>query len=671
MFLLFLRTLKKIKLLPMKKVSLLFTLCFLVTSLLQAQKDTDVLMTIDGETVLVQEFMEVYNKNLELVQDEGQKELANYIELFIDYKLKTKEAFAQGLDNNAEFKKEFTKYQEQLSQSFLYDQEITDELLMQAYNRLAEEINANHILLQVTPTAKPSDTLAKYNQIKAIRDRAIQGEDFEALAREYSEEPSAKERAGYLGYFKGFAMVYPFENAAYNTSKGQISEIVRTQYGYHIIKVNDRRKSPDELTVAHIMVSTQGEDVTPEEAEKRINDIYKRIQQGENFDDLVSLSDDVGTARNKGIIGRFGSGKLNAPNFEAAAFALENIGDISAPVKSRFGWHIIKLLEKHPMESFEELKEMLEKRVKEGDRGKVITQTVNQRIKDKYGFTKDEDALAFFYEFVTDTIAHRKWTYDANHPKLKETIFSIGNNATTYGEFAEYIATRQKRGALSRNTVIMVNMYYPDFEEQKLKEFYMSMLEKENRSYASVVNEYRNGLLIYDLMNKNIWEPSKTDTLGLEKFFQQNRQKYTWKKRVDAVIASVSDKNQAENVQQLLMNGVSSQSIEEQLNTDDKIVVMFTSGLFEIDHQALPENFNAQKGVSQIYYSQKNPEKSAVVVLVNDVLPEQQKSLEDVRGKVMSDYQNHLEAMWMKELRDTYSVSVNKKVLKKLTKKEK
>ena len=655
----------------MKRVQLFFTLCFLIAIDLQAQKVTDVLMTIDGEKVRVEEFLEVYNKNLDLVKDDSQNELANYIDLFIEYKLKTKEAYAQGLDQNDEFKKEFTKYQNQLAQSYLYDQEITDELLVQAYSRLAEEINANHILLQVTPTAKPSDTLARYNQIKAIRDRAIQGVDFEALAREYSEEPGANERAGYLGYFKGFAMVYPFENAAYNTPTGQISEIVRTNYGYHIIKVNDRRKAPDELTVAHIMVSTQSEDITSEEAEKRINDIYKRIQQGENFEDLVSLSDDVSTARKKGIIGRFGSGKLNAPNFETAAFALENVGDISAPVKSRFGWHIIKLIEKHPLESFEELKEMLEKRLKDGERGKVITQTVNQRIKDKYGFSKDEKALAFFYEFVTDSIATRKWTYDTDHPQLQETLFTIGNNNTTRGEFAQFIAKRQRRGTISRNTIAVVNTYYTEFETQKLKEFTMNLLEKENKTYASVINEFRNGLLIYDLMNINIWEPSKTDTLGLEKFFQENRQKYTWNKRVDASIASVSESETAYYVQELLRNGVDAQTIEQQLNTDDEVVVIFTSGVFEIDHQALPENFTPQIGVSEVYFAQKNPEKSAVVVLVNDVLPQQQKSLKDVRGKVMSDYQNYLEAKWMKELRDKYSVRINKKVLRKLTKKVK
>lgn len=652
----------------MKKILWFTVYSFLFSTFLFAQNNNDILVTIDEEKIQVDEFLHVYQKNLELVQDDEQKKIDNYLDLFIDYKLKTKEAFAQGLDNNPEYIKEFSKYQEQLSQSFLYDQEITDELLQQAYDRLIEEINANHILLKVTPTAKPSDTLAKYNQIKEIRDRALQGEDFEALAREYSEEPSAKERAGYLGYFKGFAMVYPFENAAYNTPKGQISEIVRTQFGYHIIKVNDRRKAPQEVTVAHIMIGTQTEEITEDEAEKRINDIYKRIQQGENFDDLVSLSTDVSTARNRGIISRFGSGRLNAPQFEAAAFALENEGDISQPVKSQFGWHIIKLIERHPIESFDELKESLEKKVKEGDRGKVITQTVNQKIKDKYGFKKDEEALAFFYNFVTDTIAHRSWTYDANHPKLSEIIFTIGDKKTTYGEFAAYIAQRQKRGGLSRNVTIMVNMYYPDFEEKKLRDFYMDLLEKENREYAAVINEYRNGLLIYDLMNKNIWEPAKNDSVGLEKYFQQNRHNYSWKKRVDAEIASVSETEKAKLVQELLKNGVSPQDIAQELNSDDSVVVMFTSGVFEIDHQALPTNFLPNVGVSEVYNSTNNPNKSAVVVLVNEVLPEQQKALEDVRGKVMSDYQNYLEEQWMKELRNKYKVAVNKKVFKKLLK---
>ena len=216
-------------------------LLLLISGTTFSQDNDDVLLTIDNTDITVGEFLSIYEKNLEIVQDEDQKKIETYLDLFIDYKIKVREAYKQGLDQNPEYIKEFTKYQKQLSENYLYNQEVTETLLKEAYNRLNEEVNANHILILLTDEDTPQDTLAKYNKIKDIRQRALKGEDFETLAKTYSEEPNAENSAGALGYFKGFAMVYPFENAAYNTPTGEISEIVRTRFGYHIIKVNDRR----------------------------------------------------------------------------------------------------------------------------------------------------------------------------------------------------------------------------------------------------------------------------------------------------------------------------------------------------------------------------------------------------------------------------------------------
>lgn len=650
------------------KITRFFCLTFLLaTSVISAQKKEETLLTINGQPTGTDEFLSIYSKNLDMVQDEEQKKMDTYLELFIDYKLKTLEAYAQELDKEPDYVREFTRYQKQLSENYLFEHDITEELIREAYDRLQEEVNASHILLLTTYDDKPQDTLKKYNKIKEIREKALNGEDFTELVKTYSEEPSAKERAGALGYFKGFSMVYPFENAAYNTPVGGISEIIRTQFGYHILKVNARRPAPAEITAAHIMVALQKEGTTPEEAEKRINDIYKRIEQGENFDDLVSLSDDAPSAKNGGVIGRFGSGRLNAPAFEEAAFALENSGDVSKPVKTDFGWHIIKLVERHPVESYEDMKESLSKRIKEGERAKIVLNTVNQQIKQKYGFTKDETALDFFNEFVTDSLTNRKWEYDENHPKLKETIFAVKDKKYSYADFAEYIKERQKKGRISKVIANQVKEYYDNFEDEMLRVFFMDNLEVENKEYGTVISEYRNGLLIYDLMDKNIWEPSKNDSIGLENYYEKNKSNYIYKQRVDALIASASNENAAKQVQEMLSAGKTAEEIEQALNTEEKVDVIFTSGLFEIGHQALPEGFQAERGVSKIY-SKAGESKSSVIVLVREILNEQQIPLEEARGRVMSDYQSHLERNMMERLRKKYDVKVNRKVLKKLKK---
>ncbi|GGD84103.1 peptidylprolyl isomerase [Planktosalinus lacus] len=647
----------------------LFLLLVISTFSYSQQLDKNVLLTLDDEPVLVDEFLRVYHKNIEMVQDEDQKGKEAYLDLFVNYKLKTKEAFDQELDKNPEFQKELNTYKNQLSQNYLFQQEITEELIQEAYDRLTEEVNANHILIRVTPDATPKDTLIAYEKITEILQKARAGEDFETLARTYSEEPKAEERAGALGYFKGFGMVYPFENVAYNTKVGEVSDILRTQYGYHILKVNDRRPVPNEITVAHIMISTRN-DVTDEEAKKRLDEILNRINQGEDFGDLAKqFSEDPGSKNNGGKLTRFGSGKLNSSEFETVAFALENPGDISQPVKTNFGWHIIKLIERHPIESLEEQREELLRRIKNTDRSKIVVKAVNDRIKQKYNFKKSETPLAFFNTFVTDSVLKRKWEFTEDHPKLKETIFEIGDVAYTFSDFASYIEKRQKSSRIFKQKELQLASYYDEFEEEKLNEFYKIHLEQENPEYANLITEYRDGLLIFELMQKNIWEPSKEDSLGLEKFYQSNKTNYKWNKRVKALMASTANADYAAQIQSLLENNKTEEEIKEALNSGEQTNVIFKYDLFELGNSVLPENFEFKEGVSKVYDigSDDHTNSSQFIVFkVDEVFPETHKKLDEIRGKVMSDYQNHLEEQWMQELREKYNVKINKKAVKKL-----
>ncbi len=653
----------------MLRLNTLFVYLFLgftITAFAQF-KDQNTLLTIDGEPVYVDEFLRVYSKNLEMVQDESQKNKAAYLDLFINYKLKTKEAIAQNLHKNPEFQKEFSGYEEQLSQNYLYEQEITESLIKEAYDRMQEEINANHILIMVEPNAAPEDTLAAYTKIKGIREKALQGEDFEALAKEYSEEPNADERAGALGYFKGFGMVYPFENAAYNTPKGQISDIVKTQYGYHILKVNDRRPVPQEVTVAHIMISTRNE-MSEEDAKKRIEEIHQKVKQGESFEELArQFSQDPGSSQKGGALSRFGSGRLNSPVFEQTAFSLKNAGDISEPVKTDFGWHIIKLIERHKRASYEDSKQEILKRIKSSDRSKVIVASINDQIKEKYGFTVVENPMPFFNTFVTDSILKRKWDYPANEQKLKNTLFKIGNKKYTFGDFAEYIKERQKRARAFQDKEELLKVYYDEFELETLKDFFKTTLKEENKDYAALLSEYRDGLLIYELMQKNIWEPSKKDSLGLENFYEKNKGNYKWETRVEAVIASTSNEDIAGQIKKSMESGTSQSEIRKKFNTDDSVQVIFTEGVYELGNSILPDDFEAKEGVSKVYSlsGDKNKKSSQFIVIrVAKVLPPTTKSLHTVKGKVINDYQTYLEAEWMKELRDKYNVKVNRKAIK-------
>lgn len=629
-----------------------------------SQNKKEVLMTVNGNPVYANEFKRVYNKNLNLVQDESQKDIDGYLDLFIDYKLKVAEAQAQGLADRSSYVNELSRYRDQLSRNYIFEDNVTEILAKEAYERGKEEINASHILIKVDYEATPQDTLAAYNKIKKIRERALKGEDFAQLAKTLSEEPGAKDSEGNLGYFSVFSMVYPFENAAYNTKVGEISEIIRTSFGYHIVKVNDRRVKMPKISVSHIMISDKKgpRDFDPE---KRINELYTMAKQGESFESLAKqFSDDKNSAVLGGKLKPFSTGELRAPEFENAAYELKNVGEISKPVKTNFGWHIIRLNKKLARETFEDKREELEKKAGEGDRSKVVTNAINKKIKEKYGFKQGVSYLPYFDTFVSDDVMKREWAGPQVPAEDNKVLFTIGTRDATFSDFARFIAGRQKTTRPFKLKETLLVAFYDEFETEVLKDYFKMKLEDENEEYASIVTEYRDGLLIFDVMEKNVWEKAKTDSLGLQDFYNRTKQNYQWKQRVDADIYSATNETIAQQVQKMLSEGKTSEEIKAALNNEDKVNVLITPGIFETDDEKLPKNMEIKEGVSKIF---KNDD-SSVIVNVKQIIAPGLKSLDEVKGRVLSDYQNELEKNWMESLRSKYKVEVNKKTLKRVKK---
>ena len=347
----------------MKKSVLL--ICLLFSFVLIAQKKEKVLVSIDNEKITVQEFKRVYEKNLDAIDNEEAKDIDNNLELFINYRLKVREAYTIKLDTLSSYKKEIETYRNQLSAPYLQDSAFINQLVRDAYFRTKNEVKAKHILIRTPKVPTPKDTLEAYQKIIKIRNRIVNGEDFEKVAEEVSEDPSARDfngrkgNKGNLGYFSAFKMVFPFEDAAYNTKVGQVSKPFRTRFGYHILKVDEFRPSKGEVEVAHILVkdlSKKGED--------KINEVYAKLNKDEQFGSLAErYSDDQGTKSRDGKLRKFGTGVM-VKSFEDVAFSLEKEGEYSKPFKTRFGWHIVQLIKKHPVQPFDEIKIDLENRIK-------------------------------------------------------------------------------------------------------------------------------------------------------------------------------------------------------------------------------------------------------------------------------------------------------------------
>lgn len=627
----------------------------------------EVLFTIDGKPYYTDEFARVYNKNIDLVKDESQKDLNQYLDLFVGYKLKINKANKLGLQNGQAYQAELKSYRNQLSKNYLTDSKVTQELIEEAYQRSQKEIKAAHILFMVDENASPEDTLKAYKKAVEVREKALKGENFGDLAVKYSEDPSAKENKGELGYFSAFRMVYPFESAAYKTQKGHISKIVRTRFGYHIIKVEDIRDNRGELTVAHIMI-LKPNNQNPEEAEKAkatIQDIYKKLQQGENFESLAKqFSQDKSSASKGGVLNRFGSGQLSSEEFEDAAFALKNPNDYSAPVESNFGWHIIKLIEKHPLKTAQEMQSELDGKIRKDERSRLITNSLTEKLKKKYLIKRNDKLFAAISKTVNDKFYTGDWKLPENMKPFEGNLVTIDKKTISGDEFLKYLVAQQRGENTIRPISKLVEKKYQEYVDAKVNELYNNNLENEFPDFAAVMEEYRDGLLLFDLMEKEIWEKAKTDTIGLQNFYEARKNNYRWGNRVDALILSSTKMDMAKKAQKLLKQGKSAEFIKEKFNQNGKVEVMSNAGIFEENSDALPKGLEKKDGVSGIikdgeYY---------FVVKINKHLEAGPKTLEEAKGKVVNDYQQYLEEKWVSDLKQEFKVDVNQPAFEKVKK---
>jgi len=493
----------------MKKIGLLFVLS--VSLSIFSQDKVKTLITIDGEKITVSDFKRVYEKNLDAIDNEEAKSVSNNLDLYINYKLKVKEAYAIHLDTLPSYKREMESYKNQLSAPYLQDTTFIDELVKDAYFRTKNQVKAKHILMRLPRETSPKDTLMIYNKILELRERIINGEKFEEIAAEYSEDKSAQDdpkigrkgNGGNLGYFSAFNMVYPFEVAAYTTKVGEISMPFRTQFGYHIIQVDDLKESKGEIEAAHILIRD-----TTEVGKVKIDGIYTQLKNKEKFEDLAKeFSEDPGSKNTGGKLGRFGAGRMVQP-FEAAAFELEEVNEYSKPFRTRFGWHIVQLIKKHPIKSFDEMKDELKEKIKKSSRMQLSEKAVVNKLKKEYTITEFEDAKK-----ILDLKNLRALPKDS----LQSTIISINDKKITQETFIKYIRNRRH---------IAVFKLFEMFKEEQILAYYKENLIYTEPDYAYTLKEYEDGLLLFELMQEKIWTKSSNDSIGLQNYFDTHAANY-------------------------------------------------------------------------------------------------------------------------------------------------
>ena len=650
------------------KKQLLIVLSLILSFGALAQKDP-VLLEINGKPVTKSEFLQIYLKNNNDPKYD-KVSLDEYLELFKKFKLKVAEAEALGYDTIPKLKKELDGYRKQLALPYLIDSAKNEALVKEAYDRTKNEVRASHILIRLESNASPADTLSAYNRIMSLKKRIENGEAFENVAKgkNGSDDPSAANNGGDVGFFTAFQMVYPFEDMAYNTPVNNISEPFRTRFGYHILKVTDKRPARGTIKTAHIMVAVS-KDASKDDiqaAEKKINELHEKLKAGENFEALASdHSDDPSTSNKGGVLPQFGTGTTTrmVPVFEDVAFSLKNDGDFSSPVRTEYGFHIIKRLEWKDVQAFTEMKKELQGRVNKDERSKKTQDSFVSKLKNEYGY-KDysKKALKWFIKNIDSTYYVGKW--NADKLKSNKPVFTLGKEKFTQQQFADYMEVNF-RNVRKDDAKVVIKQQFLAWEKEAILASEEGKLAGKHPKFKALVNEYHDGILLYEIMTDKVWNKAMKDTTGLREFFNVNRSKYMWGNRVDAVVYECLNMDIANEVTKMLKNDtINSKHVLDKINKDSELNLRVRTNKFDKESTSFLKGRDMKIGLNKAF----ELDGKFYIIKVTELLDPKEKEFSEAKGAATSDYQNFLEKNWLEELAKKHAIKINYDVLYSLGK---
>ncbi len=654
---------------PFNLASKAFCLFLFVCTTLRVSAQSDVLFTIDGKPTTVEEFKYVYEKNNGKAADIYNKEsVSNYLDLYIGFKLKVMEAERLGLDTTEKFRQEYSGYRAQISQPYLNDREVNNRLIDEAYQRMGSEIRASHILIGVNPDASPADTIAAWKKINSIYDSAMRGGDFAALAMHNSTDPSVKANSGDLGYFTAFQMIYPFEEAAYNLKKaGDISKPFRTRFGYHIVKLTDRRPYRGEVKVRHIMIVAT-ERNTPEEkaaAKTKADSIYARLMGGADFATMAKqYSQHLSSAEQGGEMAPFNSFANYPEQLKEAAFNLMNDGDISVPFQTTYGWHILQRQSLKPLADKQAMTDQIRNRISRDSRSEKSREEAVKKFKQKYNFAEKKKGLVKFTRTAVDTsLLNGNWKGDT-WSNSKAWLFKLGQSTYTWADFSKWLEKRQSAGQY-KNLTMAVNDYYQHWVDEVVLLYADKKLETDNADFARLSKEYREGLLLFEVLENQIWSKVTADSAGLERYYQNHLDSYMIGERKVATILTTSSPAVYNDIKKMAIAGSSAFDIYTKLNAKNPLAVAYKEGEMLVEGNPVLSKIAPGNGMKDLGFDGS----SYTVVLVTNTIPRGPRPLQDIRGSVISDYQSSMEKEWLKGLRGSHKVEINQSALDALIKK--
>lgn len=622
----------------------------------------------NGLKITKDEFEYVYQKNnggLDSARKQKPEKYKEYLELYVKFKRKVMEAQRLGIDTTESFKSELATYVKQLAQPYLIEKEVLNALIKEAYDRSNMACKVSHILIKVDETAEPDDTLAGYKKALTIRDSIVKmGKKFDQMAMVHSEEPNASISKGYLSYFSAFDFLYSFENAAFNTPVGQVSMPVRSKYGYHLIYPQDRINLKGLRKAAHILVRYGNIYAAKDsiQAKKRIDEIYARLQKGEDFSALAKEFSDDPNSKNKG--GELGTKYIPIQEMQDMKYKIEP-GKITAPFKTPYGWHIMMVTEE-PIKPFEEVKNEFKTKVTRDGRAQIAEDRLVIKLKKQYNYQINSGNVAKLAENAGGDYLTPGYTGEKLPPVVLESVlFTYNDKKATVMDLINYTQRNRRRpfppntkadAAVQQDIEQMTKAQLLEFEEKQLAEKYPE--------FRNLMQEYKDGILLFTITEEKVWRKAVEDSAGLKTFYEQNKSKFQAGERVKVREYRSRDRVVIERADSVL-------KLVKKLDDADTTIRKEKIGVRITKHIYDKNSENGKKYASKQVGFKTEIENDAVnyyINVVDEFLPVGVKSFDEAKSEAISQYQTYLEEQWVKDLESRYTYKVNDKVWPKLFK---
>lgn len=611
-----------------------------------------VVASIDGTEIKSDELLYAFNKNRKKDAPIRLDSLETYLEQYINFKLKVRAARKMGLDTSKAFQDELQGYLSQIKKPYLENPQSEEALIRETYNRMKADINASHILIKVAPTAPPQDTLKAYQFLDSLRMTIDSKQEFEEMARKFSQDGSAQV-GGNLGWFTAMHMVTPFEDGAYNTAVGRVSEVVRSTFGYHLIYVNDKRENKGKIKTSHIFFTNQrGSNA----ARLRALEIYDSLENGSKWSEMArKYSDDQGTRQDAGRLPWAGLKQL-PDDFLEIAYSIDSIGKYSKPRETQFGWHIVKLDDVQPLEPYQIKKEEISMLLKRMGRNTLQEEIVLKKLKEENSFSQNPEEL----NAIIEAISGSKKDVLLQQEIAKKPLFSHGGKTARVSSFLNDLP-----GFSISYSKSQLMEFYEKFEREFIFNFEDSIAPVKYPEYGYLMKEYEEGLLLFEVMQRRVWEKAVNDSLGLDAYYKNHLKDYMVGERINCLLVNSLNKE--------LLEGVSKVDIPKDSLMDAESILARKVGKEKMNELKIAKrnllasefsNFESIK-TSQGNWFQTNDGKSQCLNM--GYLKEGPQAFEEIKGIVMANYQEELDQVWIKDLRDASKIKVFKKELKALS----